>query len=134
MTHLLKCLIYEHMSRVMRKLDIMNVRIVSFQISLCSPHRLIRDESFRPNWIFAKKRHHLNEKFHKKKWKSSSLISLCGLHRLIWDDNLRTSIMPSFLRTRHIYSEEKEFTFNDRTTSVCTSSMCFKTINNQTKL
>ncbi len=38
--------------------------------------------------------------FRLKVW---SLISLCGLHRLIWDDTLRTCIMLSFLRTRHIY-------------------------------
>ena len=54
-----------NMCRVLRKLGIMHVRKVSSQISLCSPHRLIRDDTFRLNWIFAKKRHHLNEKFHK---------------------------------------------------------------------
>ncbi|KAH3894798.1 hypothetical protein DPMN_018957 [Dreissena polymorpha] len=28
-------------------------------------HRLIRDDTFRPNWILAKKRLSLNEKYHK---------------------------------------------------------------------
>ena len=93
----------QQMSHVLRKLDKMHVRKVSSQISLCSPHRLIQDDTFRLNWIFAKKRHHVNEKFHKKQ-KLSSMISLCRLHRLIWDDNLRSSIMPSFLRTRHKFS------------------------------
>ncbi len=32
----------DYMSRVLRKLGIMHVRKVSSQISLCSPHRLIR--------------------------------------------------------------------------------------------
>ena len=51
--------------RVLRKLGIMLVRKVSSQISLCSPHRLIRVDTFRLNLIFAKMRHYLNEKFHK---------------------------------------------------------------------
>ena len=50
------------LSHVLRKLGLMHVRKVSSQISLCSPHRLIRDDTFRLNWIFAKKRLHLNEK------------------------------------------------------------------------
>ena len=101
-----KCLCNK-LCRVLRKLGIMHVRKVSSQISLCSPHRLIRDDTFRLNWIYAKKRQHLNEKI---PWtrKLSSLISLCALHRLIWFDNLRTSILPSFLRTQLIYSETLE--------------------------
>jgi hypothetical protein len=71
----------------LRKLDIMHVRKVSSQISLCSPHRLIRDDTFRLNWIFSKKRLHFNENL---------------LHRLIWDDTLRTSIMPGFLRNKSV--------------------------------
>jgi hypothetical protein len=53
------------MWRVLRQLGKMPVRKVSSPISLCSPHRLIRDDTFRLNWIFAKKRHHLNKIFHK---------------------------------------------------------------------
>ena len=49
------------MSRVLRKLGIMQVRKVSSQISLCRPNRLIRDDTFRLNWIFAKERLPLNE-------------------------------------------------------------------------
>ena len=41
----------EQMSRVLRKLAIMHVRKVSSTISLCSPHRLIRDEIFRCNEV-----------------------------------------------------------------------------------
>ena len=40
----------------------MHVRKVSSQISLSSPHRLIRDYTFRLNWIFVKKSHSLNGK------------------------------------------------------------------------
>ena len=48
--------------RVLRKLGIMHVRNVSSQISLCSSHRLIRDENFRLNMIFGMKGLPLNEK------------------------------------------------------------------------
>ena len=39
----------------------MHVRKDLSQISLCSPHRLIRDDTLRLYWIFAKKRLCLNE-------------------------------------------------------------------------
>ncbi|KAH3889499.1 hypothetical protein DPMN_013556 [Dreissena polymorpha] len=39
---------------VLRKLGLMHVRKVSSQISLCSPHRLIRDDTFRLNLFFGK--------------------------------------------------------------------------------
>ena len=35
------------------KWGIMHLREVSFQISLCSLHRLIRDDTFHLNWILA---------------------------------------------------------------------------------
>ena len=54
-----------NMCHVLRKLGKMHVRKVSSQISMCSRHRLIWDDTFGLNWIFTKKRHHLNEKFHK---------------------------------------------------------------------
>ena len=41
-----------YFSRVLRKLGIMLVRKLSSQISLCSPHRLIRDDNFRFYGIF----------------------------------------------------------------------------------
>ena len=40
-------------SRALRKLGIMHVRKVLSQISLCSPHRLIRDDTFRFYGIFS---------------------------------------------------------------------------------
>ena len=54
-----------NVSRFEKKMGIMHVRKGSSQISLCSPHRLIRDDTFRLNWIFAKKKHQFNEKFNK---------------------------------------------------------------------
>ena len=57
--------VFSKLCRVLRKLGIMHERKVSSQISLCSPYRLIRDDSFRLNWIFAKKRDFSNETFHK---------------------------------------------------------------------
>ena len=39
----------KHTSRVLRKLGLMHVRKVSSQISLCSPHRLIKNDTFRFN-------------------------------------------------------------------------------------
>ena len=59
-------IIDNNMCRVLRKLGKMHVCKVSSQICLRSPHRLIRDDTFRPNWIFAKNRHHLNEKYNKR--------------------------------------------------------------------
>jgi hypothetical protein len=53
------------MSRDLEKLGLIYVRKLPPQISLCSPHRLIRDNTFRLNWIFAKKRLSLNEKYNK---------------------------------------------------------------------
>ena len=50
---------------VLRKLGLMHVRKVSSQISMCIPHRLIRDGAFRLNKIFGKKGHPLNQKYHK---------------------------------------------------------------------
>ena len=83
------------MCRVLRKLGIMHVRKVSSQISLCSSHKVIKDDTFCLNWIFAKKRLHLKENCHFVR-KVSSLISLCKMDRLIWDKTLRKSIMPIF--------------------------------------
>ena len=83
------------MSCVLRKLGIMHVRKVSSQNSLCSLHRLIRDDTFRLNWIFAKKRLHLNKKCHKS--------GKCRPWLACVDCTSGTSIMPSFLRTRHIW-------------------------------
>ncbi|KAH3857003.1 hypothetical protein DPMN_099600 [Dreissena polymorpha] len=42
------------LSLVLRKLGLMHVRKVSSEISLCSPHRLFRDDTFRLNLIFSK--------------------------------------------------------------------------------
>ncbi|KAH3841716.1 hypothetical protein DPMN_115190 [Dreissena polymorpha] len=44
-----------HLSRVLRKLGLMHVRKKLSQISLCSPHRLIRDDTFRVYGIFRLK-------------------------------------------------------------------------------
>ena len=91
------CSVFEFVAkmwRVLRKLGKMLVRKVSSQISLCSLHRLTRDDTFCLNWIFAKKRHHLNEKFHKsgncRPWLQANLG---------WQ--FTHKFMPSFLRTRH---------------------------------
>ena len=86
---------------VLRKLDKMPVCKVLSQISLCSPHRLIVEDTLTLNKIFGNKGLPLNEKYHKSG--VFFQISLCRLHRLIWDDTLRTCIMPSFLRMRRIY-------------------------------
>jgi hypothetical protein len=61
---------------------LIHVHEESFQISLYSQHQQIRDYTFRLNWMFVRKRHTLNEKFHK----SGKCKSLCSLHRLIWGD------------------------------------------------
>ena len=66
-------------------------------ISLCNVHRLIRDDSFHLNLIFANKRLTLNQKLYK-----SGVISLCRLHRIIWDDTLGTCIKHRFTRPRLI--------------------------------
>ena len=101
-TFLVKSLVKKICVVFWEKLGIMLVLKLSSQISLCSPHRLIRDNNFRFYGIFC-----WNDV---SSWRKSTLgekvlsrISLCGLHRLIWNDTLRTCIVPSFLRTRHIY-------------------------------
>ena len=43
-------------ARLCEKGDLMHVRKVSSQISMCSSQRLIRDDTFRLNWIFVWKR------------------------------------------------------------------------------
>ena len=44
--------VWNKMSLDLGKLGLTHVRKVSSLISLCSPHRLIRDDTFRLNWIF----------------------------------------------------------------------------------
>ena len=75
------------------------ISLCSPHISLCSLHMLIRDNTFRFNLIFFKKRILLN----KYSMKVSSQISLCRLHTLIWYDSLRTFIKPHFSRARFTY-------------------------------
>ena len=41
-----------YLSRVLRNLGLMHVRKVSSQISLCRPHNLFRDDTFRFSSIF----------------------------------------------------------------------------------
>ena len=62
---------------------LMPVRKVSSQISLCSPHKLIRDDTFRFYVIFCYKKVSSKQKYSECEKKVWSLISLCGLHRLI---------------------------------------------------
>ena len=74
---------------------LMHMRQVLSQISLCSPHRFIRENTFCFNNIFRlKKVFFAKIKFRPK---VASLISLCRLHRLIWDDTLRPCIKSPFL-------------------------------------
>ena len=54
-----------HMSLVLIKLGLIQVRKVSSQISLCSLYMPIRDDAFRLNSVFAKERRPLNKNFHK---------------------------------------------------------------------
>ena len=49
------------MSRNLGKLGLMHVRNVSSQITMCSTQKLILDDIFRLDWIFAKKRLSLNK-------------------------------------------------------------------------
>ncbi|KAH3814357.1 hypothetical protein DPMN_142853 [Dreissena polymorpha] len=51
------CMPPDQMCRFLKKLGLMHVRKVSSQISLCSLHRLIRDDSFRLNLIVGKDGH-----------------------------------------------------------------------------
>ena len=67
-------------------------RKVSSQISLCSPHRLIRDDTFRtcikPGFSLEQETSNVNEKLHIHKRKLSSLISLWGIIRHQWGYSL----------------------------------------------
>ncbi|KAH3711345.1 hypothetical protein DPMN_070850 [Dreissena polymorpha] len=45
--------------------EAIDLTIYHSECSLCSPHRLIRDDTCHLNWIYAKKRLPLNKKYHK---------------------------------------------------------------------
>ena len=79
------------MGRALRKRGLNHVRKVSSQISLCSLHRLIKDNTFRLNLIIAKKILSLNTKYN-----TSVKCRACRLHRLIWDDTWWTCNKPLF--------------------------------------
>ena len=83
-----------------RKLGLMHVCKVLFQISLCSLHRLTSFVTFHVCGIFCFK------VFSRQKSSLSgkSNISLSRLHWLIWDDTLRTCIKPHFPRARLKYT------------------------------
>ena len=68
-------------------------------ISLCSLHRLIRDDNFRVMVFFVKGSLFLAKiQFRRRLF---ILIILCGLHMLIRDDTLRTCIKSRFPRTKY---------------------------------
>ncbi|KAH3867081.1 hypothetical protein DPMN_030206 [Dreissena polymorpha] len=46
-------LVLMDLSLALGKWVLMHARKLAFQISLCSQHRMIRDETFSLNWIFA---------------------------------------------------------------------------------
>ena len=54
-----------HMSPMLRKPGLMQVRTISSKISLCSLYMLIRDDAFSINRIFAKEEPRFNKNFHK---------------------------------------------------------------------
>ena len=48
---------------ILEERGLMNVRKVSTQMSLCSLHKLIRDDTFCLNWMYNKKKLTMNEKY-----------------------------------------------------------------------
>ena len=95
-----------HLDYALWKYGSMHARKVLSQISWCSLHRLIRDDTFLFNgicqsFLFAKIE--CQSFFFAKielRQKVSFLISLCRLHMLISDDTLRTCVKPLFF-TEH---------------------------------
>ena len=75
-----------HWSLAIGKRGLMRVHSVLSQISLCSPHWLIRDDTFYLTGFFSKQRLFSNKTFEKV----LSILSQYSLHRLIWDDTLLT--------------------------------------------
>ena len=72
------------------KMDFRTIAYVSFQISLSSPRRLIRNDTFRfMYFFFFFKQDYFGAKCNAVVRKVPTRISLCGLRRLIQDDNLR---------------------------------------------